>query len=277
MSGTQPCTRTRGEFTLYLALTSTAALLLLVLTSLQAGDDGTYTPKLSGNISGSITYRERIALPPDAVVEVVLLDVSLMDVAAKKLAGQTIQPTQSVPIPFALSYDPDSIQAGRSYAVRATIRRDANLLFVTDRHYGVLTRGHTEQVDLVLVRSGGGSSPVADASLTNTRWLLRSLGSERLQTAAGQRPPFLQFVPADEGNRVHGYSGCNQFNGGYSQGHGRLGFGNLAVTGMACPEMELEARFLHMLQAVSSFDIQAGWLILSDPGGELATFEAWYE
>ena len=254
-----------------------AALLCLTLVPAQAGDDGSAASSLSGRISGTVTYRERIALPPDAIVEVVLLDVSLMDVAAKKLAEQVIQPTHSVPIPFVLAYDPDMVDARMSYAVRATIRRGDNLLFVTDRHYGVLTRGASEQVDLVLIRSGGGSAPVADASLTNTRWLLRTLGGEPVQLADGRRPPFLQFMSQGEGNRVHGFAGCNNFNGGYEIGEGKLSFGNLASTMMACPEMELEDRFYALLQAVETFDIEAGWLILSGADGELATFEAWYE
>ncbi|UCH40791.1 MAG: YbaY family lipoprotein [Gammaproteobacteria bacterium] len=104
-------------------------------------------------VSGSVTYRERIALTPEAVVEVQLLDVSLADVSAKMIAQQTIKPKHQVPIPFELVYDPADIDQRMTYAVRATIRERGRLMFTTDRHYPVLTRGHSNHVDLILVRT----------------------------------------------------------------------------------------------------------------------------
>ena len=59
----------------------------------------------SGSVSGTVAYRERIALPPDAVVEVVLLGVSRMDVAAATIAEQTIEPSGQIPVHFELVYD----------------------------------------------------------------------------------------------------------------------------------------------------------------------------
>jgi putative lipoprotein len=94
-----------------------------------------------------------MALTPEAVVEVQLLDVSLADAAARLIAEQTIKPEHQVPIPFELSYDPADIDDRMSYAVRATIHSGGKTLFITDRSYPVLTRGHPARADLVLVRS----------------------------------------------------------------------------------------------------------------------------
>lgn len=106
-------------------------------------------------VTGSVVYRERIALPPDAVVEVRLLDVSRMDVASTPIAKQTITAQHQIPIAFELHYNPDEIDERMSYAVRATIRIGEKALFVTNRSYPVLTRGNPDHVDLVLVRNGG--------------------------------------------------------------------------------------------------------------------------
>ena len=103
-------------------------------------------------ITGTIRYRERIALPPDAVVLVQLRDVSLMDVAAKLISEQIIKPEHSVPIPFSLPYSAQDIDERMTYSVFATIRSGERLLFVSDRSYPVLTRGHSDQVDLILVQ-----------------------------------------------------------------------------------------------------------------------------
>jgi putative lipoprotein len=102
-------------------------------------------------VTGTVSYREPIALPHDAVIEVSLLDVSLMDVAAKLISKQTITPEQSVPIPFKLHYDPQDIDQRMTYAVQARILDgEDKLLFVTDISYQVLTRGQPDRVDLVL-------------------------------------------------------------------------------------------------------------------------------
>ena len=128
-------------------LTGLACLLLLLVSeTVLAG--ATYS------VTGSVTYRERIALPPEARVEVQLLDVSLQDVLATTLAEQTIEVIHQVPIAFELVYDPAEIREGLSYAVRASIYLGDKMLFTTDRHYAVLTRGAGDHVDLVLIRVG---------------------------------------------------------------------------------------------------------------------------
>lgn len=234
-------------------------------------------PALSGKVTGSVTYRERIALPPDAVVQVALLDVSRVDAAATVISEQTIVPGQAVPIPFELPYDPQAIDSRLVYAVRATIKVGENSLFVTDTHYPVLTRGHGEQVDLVLVRSGGGNTALADAELTNTRWHLRTLGAETVRVEAGQRAPYLQFDDKAGDKIAHGYAGCNSFTGSYLVAGSTLGFDKLVSTQRACAEMTVEDRFLRVLEQTSVYLIESNWLILSGQQGELATFEAWYE
>ena len=214
----------------------------------------------SGIITGTVSYRERIALPPDAVVEVVLLDVSRMDVAATTIAEQSIERSGQIPIQFELVYETAAIDPRMQYAVRATIKRRGSPLFVTDRSYPVLTRGNPDRVDLVLVRSGGGQAPVADA---------------RVNGEAGQEMHFLQF---DDGNKtVSGFVGCNSFTGTYTVSGTALEFGDLARTMRACPSMALEDRCHLALQAVVRYEIRGTWLILYGADGELAAFEAWYE
>ncbi|MFC1234184.1 YbaY family lipoprotein [Vibrio sp. F74] len=105
------------------------------------------------SIKGNISYRQRVALPPNAVVTVTLEDVSLMDVAAKKLAQQifTTDGTQ-VPFDFELSYDANKIEVKHRYSVRATIHVNDTLRFTTDTAYQVITdESQTKQVDLNLV------------------------------------------------------------------------------------------------------------------------------
>lgn len=229
----------------------------------------------SATVTGTVSYRERIALPPDAAVEVVLLDVSRMDVAATTIAEQTIDPAGQVPVPFELVYETTDIDPRMQYAVRATIRRGDNPLFVTDRSYPVLTHGNPDSVDLWLVRSGGGAAPVADADLEGTRWELKGLAGEPVSPESGESMRFLQFDVATQ--TVKGFAGCNNFTGPYTASDTALEFGNLAVTMRACLSMEIEDRFLRALQATERYEIRGTWLVLHGTDGELASFEAWYE
>ncbi len=228
-------------------------------------------------VTGTVSYRERIALPPDAVVDLRLEDVSRQDAPATVIAEQTLDPAPAVPISFALAYDPKAIDERHRYVVRATIRRGEHLLFVTDTAYPVLTQGHPAHADLVLVRSGGGEAPVADAELLGTRWMLRTLGGD--EVPPGPKPAFLQMQEKDGVASVFGNGGCNSFRGPYTLEGSSLAFGRLVTTMMACPPpgMEQETRFLRALDAVASYEIRGTWLVLSGPDGELAALEAWYE
>ncbi len=104
-------------------------------------------------ITGTVAYRERIALPPNAVVTVSLEDVSLADAPSKVLAKQTFETEgKQVPFAFELSYDSNEIQAKHTYSVRARIDVDGKLRFISDTHQAVITdEAQTHQVDIRLV------------------------------------------------------------------------------------------------------------------------------
>lgn len=60
------------------------------------------------DITGSVAYRQRIALPPDAVLTIRVQDTSRADAKARTLAEQTIELAgQQVPINFQLTVDRD--------------------------------------------------------------------------------------------------------------------------------------------------------------------------
>ena len=83
-------------------------------------------------LTGTVTYRERIALPPDSRLIVEISDVSLMDAPSVTIAQNQISTAgQQVPISFTVSYDRARIQPGRRYSVSARIldgRLDGSLL-----------------------------------------------------------------------------------------------------------------------------------------------------
>lgn len=102
-------------------------------------------------VSGSAAYRQRIAMPPDAVLTVRVEDVSRADTHASVLA-ETSEPfgARQVPIAFSLTVPSAAIDPRFSYALRATITVDGKLRFTTTRSYAVLTNGAPNRVDLLL-------------------------------------------------------------------------------------------------------------------------------
>jgi uncharacterized lipoprotein YbaY/heat shock protein HslJ/uncharacterized lipoprotein NlpE involved in copper resistance len=102
-------------------------------------------------VSGSAAYRQRIAMPPDAVLTVRVEDVSRADVPAPVLV-ETSEPfgARQVPIAFSLTVRSAAIDPRFSYALRATITVEGKLRFTTTRSYAVLTNGAPNHVDLLL-------------------------------------------------------------------------------------------------------------------------------
>jgi putative lipoprotein len=102
-------------------------------------------------VTGTATYRERIALPDDAVMTVELADVSLADAPSTTLAQQRISPVR-VPVSFRLDVDRAKIDPRHTYAVSASVRdASGKLLFVTDTRHSVLTHGAGDKVDIVMI------------------------------------------------------------------------------------------------------------------------------
>jgi copper homeostasis protein (lipoprotein) len=116
------------------------------------------TPVWAGTLEGTATYRERIALPPDAVFEAVLQDISRANAPAKVLGRAKIDPAGQPPFRFEIAYDDAAVQPGRRYAVRATVRRQGRLLFTTDRAYPVLA-GDDALLRVLLVSASAGRRP----------------------------------------------------------------------------------------------------------------------
>ncbi len=103
-------------------------------------------------VSGSVTYRERIALTPGASLVVELRDVSLADAAAPLIARQTIANPGQVPIDFKVEYSRDDIDSRHTYAIQARIvEADGRLAFINDTAHHVITRGNPSRVDMLLV------------------------------------------------------------------------------------------------------------------------------
>ena len=108
-------------------------------------------------VTGTLTYREDVALPSEGVmVSVKVEDTSKADVAAVTIGEQVIEnPAQQVPIPFEVTYDPSDIDERNTYAIRVRIEVDGKLWFLNTSAYQVITRGSpSDGIEVVLEKVG---------------------------------------------------------------------------------------------------------------------------
>jgi uncharacterized lipoprotein YbaY len=218
-------------------------------------------------VTGTVTYRERIALTPEAVVTVKLQDVSLADAAAVTVGEQTITNPGQVPIPFEIEYDAADIDERFTYAVRAEIRDQGRLMFTTATHYGVITRDNPTEVEIILERVG---EEVAAGDLEDAVWVLESYGERGDLKAVLDATEITAEFKSEDG-QVGGSAGCNRYFGDYELDGGSLSVGLLASTAMACPEaiMEQEQAYIEALQAAESYRVEGDELRIDGGGLEL--------
>ncbi|GAB3839510.1 hypothetical protein GCM10028821_42770 [Hymenobacter jeollabukensis] len=106
------------------------------------------------SIVGTVTYRERLALPPGAVLRVQLQDVSKQGAPATVVAETTVAAQgRPVPLTFALAYDTLRIDPTNTYAVQASIESEGQRLLANAAAYPVITRGNAKRVQMMLRRT----------------------------------------------------------------------------------------------------------------------------
>ncbi|MCI1192968.1 META domain-containing protein [Calidifontimicrobium sp. SYSU G02091] len=108
------------------------AIVAWIGLAMLAGCTGVVPPADALVVTGSLSYRARIALPPDAQAVVELRDVTAPGdgrvVAERRWATQGRQ----VPLPFELAVDRRALVDGRRYALRAAVLFDGRPAWVSD-------------------------------------------------------------------------------------------------------------------------------------------------
>jgi putative lipoprotein len=118
------------------------------------------------NVSGSVYIRQRIALPPDAVLTVTLADASLADAPSKVLAQRAVRTEgKQSPFQFILPFNPADIKPDARILLSAAITMDGKLAFVTDTVKPVINQGGTK-AELLLVPVANRAMPTQPGAAT---------------------------------------------------------------------------------------------------------------
>ncbi|HCY00908.1 MAG TPA: heat-shock protein [Bacteroidales bacterium] len=135
-----------------------------------------------------------------------------------------------------------------------------------------------------LMLSIGSGKPLAtfhrmrDDAIVNKYWKLKKLGDQEIKMAKNQERE--QHFTLRSDNTISGFAGCNHFSGSYElKEENRIVFNeNMAVTMMACPDVEVNERaFLKVFKQADNYSIDGDTLFLNEgERGSIATFEAVY-
>lgn len=209
-------------------------------------------------ISGEVLYRERIALPPNAVLTVQLVGISLADAPASVVGKQVVDPAGQVPIKFTIAFDPAVIQGKAQYILEARITVDNTIWFINDiRHSVDPLEAPSQSMVLKMVRQ---SETPAAPSIFDATWLVDDVAGSAL---GGEGR--VTFAVGTDG-KVSGRGPCNSYFGTAEIHDGTIEVGDIGATMMACaPDlMEQEKKFLEVLGKAARFRVGNGKLILSD-------------
>lgn len=218
------------------------ALLGLLLAIMPAGA-ATLT------ISGEVTYLERMALPPDGVLRISLVDMAAPDQPRVKAEGAIATPGQ-VPLTFRFNLDDKVIATDRQYGLRAEILSGLQLWFRNAEPVPVeLTATENLRV-LVSFVGEARAAPVDTAPLLGVTWTPVEIGGLPVRSDESTLS-----IGAD--NRTGGRGGCNSYFTQARLDGALLSFAPVAATRMACAEtiMAQEAVFFAALAETRSWRI----------------------
>lgn len=206
------------------------------------------------SITGTATYRERMALTPDAVL-IAALD-RFHGSAQTQLSELTMSLNgRQVPISFTLPYEVGRTESGTRFGVRARILDRGRVQFETASHAMVIANG-VRQVRLNLVRS----APLPGPGVVDTDWTLMVLDGKVVPFT--DRLPTLRFDSSN--GRVVGFGSVNRFGGSFAYRAPMIQIDPGASTLMAGPadRMQVESTMLRLLPLVNRAEIEAGELTL---------------
>jgi len=225
-------------------------------------------------VTGTARFEGQVALPPNAVLEVSVADVSRADARATTLAQVKLPASGPQPLRFAIPVDRKLVQERGSYSVRAEILVDGKALYVTDSAYLVLGHSGNTQAD-VLLRPVDTRAQPASPRIENVRWALVSLDGQPLPPQDAASTPY--FVLNADGNRVTGSGGCNALMGTYTLNGQALQMlrGPRRELQVCATDMERERAFMFALATTEQWAMQGTRLRLLDRlGAQVALLEA---
>jgi putative lipoprotein len=130
------------------------ALLILTLTLLLTGCDNTSN---KAAITGTLDHSHWMALPDGTMIILRIEDTTKQDAPGKKVAESVIKSEgDTIPMPFAVVYDPGKINDNHKYSLTVKIEDSSGkIMYINQSDVPVLTQGNpTHDLDVIVVLPG---------------------------------------------------------------------------------------------------------------------------
>lgn len=135
----------------------------------------------TNTVSGTVSYRERLILPADALVVVRLEDITRGQSYPQVLSEQRIVPNSAGVTRFAVPYNRNDINPNANYVVTAWVEQGGRVLFRNAKIYSVLTKTAPSSyinIELEQVAAQFVPAPAAGTSTTTTSTTTTTTGAQ---------------------------------------------------------------------------------------------------
>jgi heat shock protein HslJ len=115
------------------------------------------------------------------------------------------------------------------------------------------------------------STKSTSMNMNGSIWTIESLMGKTITTPADAKAISMTFN--EDGTRVSGYAGCNNYNAGILKENGKMKFSPAAMTRMMCPDMAQESAFTKVLNTTTDMKVVDGKLKVMNGDEVLAVFK----
>ncbi|MEO8756673.1 MAG: META domain-containing protein [Devosia sp.] len=230
------------------------------------------------DLPGQVTYRERLALPASATLEIQLIDQTLPSLPPRIDVRAPIGPGQ-VPLSFTLNFDDSLILPGHSYALIAAISVESGLLFRNFEPYAVDPLAPVTQVLIVtnlVGRIEDKTTMSSEPAAPDTPAILDSVWAATSIKDAAILPRTKPSLTIGADMRAGGSGGCNSWFAPAEITGESLRLGSITSTMKACTQSVnlQEEAFKDALAAVATWKVDGDALTLFGTDGKaLLSFE----
>ncbi|WP_295813446.1 META domain-containing protein [uncultured Nitratireductor sp.] len=225
-------------------------------------------------ISGELTYRARIALPPESLAIVELRNAREPENAKVLAETRIVLDGKQVPIPFALATGKAQLEAGGSYRLRGGVLDGLQIRWLTDP---VTIDPEKEKIELgtLILKPYETATPfgmITMDEITGIEWVVEDIDGGGIIDSSRVTLTF------DEDGRVGGRASCNSYGARWSEENGKLTISQAVSTEMACAEalMNQEQKFLAIPADLKFFamTLQGALMLQTVDGRTLKAFSA---
>lgn len=238
--------------------------LVLALLSIVLAAGTAHGEKLT--LSGEVTYRERVALPPNGTLRLVLVDLAAPEQPRVQAEGAIASPGQ-VPLSFTFDFDDSVFADGHRFGLRAEILSGGQIWFRNAEPLAIDPAAPTG-IEVITTFAGRIEDPSAPPAvdpkpILGVNWTAEEIGGIAVT-------PEQSTISIGRDMRAGGRGGCNSYFTQAEVTGDRLAFAAVAATRMACEEtvMAQEAVFFDALAATRFWRLEGEKLVLLDAEGE---------